>query len=108
MQVSEILQRAFGLILMSPTKGAFARDANEVDVGYADPRACSWCSLGALRKITGENNDYDRAYAYLAEAAFDIAKVDIVTINDARPSSVREEMFNRAIAAAKAREESCI
>lgn len=32
------------------TQGAFAKDAKGQDVTFDDPKACCWCTIGALRR----------------------------------------------------------
>jgi hypothetical protein len=80
------------------TKGAYARTANDDDViGGEDPRACKWCTLGAMYHITGGDytNTMDIAIDLLAEAA-GVGNTHIADYNDEHTHAEVMAMFEKA------------
>lgn len=97
----EILRKARELI-SDPThwtQKAFARGPDGRSVDDSDPRACSWCSLGALIKVTGEN--FPRGELVLERAVRElhpgIDTASIVRFNDTRSHSEVLAVWDRAI-----------
>jgi hypothetical protein len=118
MKTSEILAQAFGIVSAFPATGAYGRTKDGESVLGNDPQACSWCSLGALVKVT----DNDRVGYSLGAGGVpgfdeltDAAKVvldgkqtvykypSIPDVNDQYPELI-PEMFRIAIAAAREKE----
>jgi hypothetical protein len=117
MKVSEILAQTFGLVSAFPTQGANAKDKNGEVVPPLDPSACSYCALGALIKVTGnEKVGFSAAaggttgFNELTAAAVELLKGKdaykwpaVPDVNDDFPELI-PEMFRIAIAAAREKE----
>lgn len=79
------------------TKGAFARSASGVPVPIGNKNATCFCSLGAVKKVTGSvSSEFWQAkeYMYLSIAVLhtDSPKVLVDSLNDTAESPFTDEM----------------
>ena len=107
MKSSEILVAAKALIEKPSnwTQKACARDYNGLEVAPLSSEACSWCILGAVRKVTSDTNNekvYEKVYENLYPF---INEVLISEFNDRHSHSEILAVFDKGIAMALAHED---
>lgn len=83
------LGRAIALIEKGWTKGAYARDAENVNVDENDPSACSWCIQGALYRA-GAGTEMQEAVESAVETLTGAEYIHV--FNDA-PERTKEEVL---------------
>ena len=96
------LEKAKAKIATSSTwaKGALARDKNSKPVSTVDPRACRFCSVGALLVSDVPYLLGDPARDLLDKAASEIRSIhntDIITANDSSSHKTVMKIWDRAI-----------
>jgi len=102
MRASEILMRARARIETPAqwAKGWFAWTRNGDRVTSSDPRAVSWCAVGAMHTVGDRPevraSDYLPARSLLDDAADALAGVDIVELNDAADHATVLEAYDIA------------
>ena len=81
------------------TQEVYARNAAMKEVSPLDPTATCFCSLGALRKVSGWAHDDSLPGKYFAQSAVYLLKLDgyIDLFNDNNTHEAVMEMFDLAI-----------
>lgn len=105
MTTLEIL-RAARELLSDPTrwcKAAMARTEEGIKVEPDDPRACRWCSYGAIRKVCGELRSIDTEELISGVCQLRTGGYGFVTFNDRSGTSHKDvmDLFDAAIARAE-------
>lgn len=77
-EIQEVLRKAAALVRQGWCKNSPAKDKDGKWAAPRDPRAVSWCALGAIQKICGGPNDGWEALAALRNVLF----MDVQTWND--------------------------
>lgn len=123
METLEVLERARALITPPEawTTKAFARTAKGIlfpegqRVQHSAPEAVCWCAVGACRKAAGVKRLFDENYAASDRAVQALGKqlrpegwegsfADVHSYNDDHTHAEVLALFDRAIAAEKAKE----
>lgn len=104
MRVSDQLRAAKQLVLAHPARGQYAKDAHGLSISPLDARACTWCSVGALRRVTNDAEYPAKNYLNTAAARLRPNAV-AASINDSYPELI-PAMFDKAIELAEAEEGS--
>jgi hypothetical protein len=114
-KISEILAQAMGIVAAFGTTGTLARDKQGNTVDVSDPKACSFCSIGACAKVAAFNVDSVGAWDDIPGVTFLNRAADELTegltqqgwrVND-QFSGLVPKMFQRAIELARLEEGGC-
>lgn len=104
----EILTRAKALI-QDPknwTQGEYARSAEGIPIGERHPRATCFCSMGAIRRVTGSSSNLFYKNLDALRAVEVVTCEPLSEYNDSHTHAEVIAKFNEAIAAAKAAQET--
>lgn len=108
MKPSEVLAAALDTLDYGTRwiKGRNAIDANGQGVSAISPKACGWCAIGAVCAVSPSYVLYDKSLHILRKTICQDAGRAISSWNDLeeRTWSEVEELFHKAITAAKADE----
>lgn len=98
MKPSEILKQAKELISdkSKHTTGQYARGLDGWNADPLSPEACKWCSIGAVIKVSGEDNVFSKSCKYLYYSQGH-TNVGVTLLNDTKPHEEVMQMFDRAI-----------
>lgn len=84
------------------TKGAYARTRNHLPIESTSYRACSFCALGAMTRVSEYNVvEFGKAAAFVRNSISANKNVEIIAFNDSRDHLAIMKMFDRAILLAK-------
>jgi len=102
--VKKLLTDAKKLIRKGWTFSDYARDKDGTSVYFYQPEACRFCSVGAMKRATLDNNFgncvYENAYTYLGAAVREVnGNANVVAFNDAPNRKKKEvlDVFSKAI-----------
>jgi len=108
MKTSELLRAAQELIRDKSkwTRGAYGRDAAGESVDDVDSitAAESFCALGAVHFVSGDEVDEGPWFEALRRAAIIAGESSVVSVNDVLGHDAVMKMFDRAIEIAEAEE----
>lgn len=99
MGAKEVLVQAKELISTEEkwTQGAYGRQADGTLISFTDPRACRFCTMGALFRASAEDMDgFDGANRALSQA-IGTRSIGIVAFNDSHTHAEVMAMFDKAI-----------
>ena len=106
MKPSELLTKAKAVIADPKhwVQGQPAKDAKGQSVGPCTPQAVCWCSLGALEKVTHEENTYSTrlmAARYLVRVSAECGYTSTHSFNDNSSHETVMKAWDEAIQLAK-------
>lgn len=102
MRVLMLLRAAKAKLAAGFTQRAGARDEHGVEVHHHDPRAVSFCSLGALHRAAGERLDYDGNLIEAAQEHLErVMGSSVPSFNDSRDRDTVLNAWDRAITLAE-------
>lgn len=102
MRVLMLLRAAKAKLAAGFTQRAGARDERGVEVNHNDPRAVSFCSLGALHRVAAERFGYDGAAVEAAQERLErVMGRSVPSFNDSRDRDTVLNAWDQAITLAE-------